>query len=79
MKKTYIVAVLMLQGIRKQPFESGEVVTPDNFPSGQFEALIEKGFIKEKPDETDEEKAKREAKEAEEAAAAEDSGKTKKK
>lgn len=63
MKKTYIVAVLMLQGIRKKPFESGDVVVPENFPAGQFETLIEKGYIAEKA-ETAEEKAKREAKEA---------------
>lgn len=68
-KVIYICAVLMLQGIRKKPFESGEEVTPENFPAEHFDKLVREGFIVEKPEETDEAKAKREASEA--AAAAE--------
>lgn len=73
-KVIYICAVLMLQGIRKKPFESGEEVTPENFPAEHFDKLVKDGFIKEKPaevvvEESADEKAKREADEL--AAAAE--------
>jgi hypothetical protein len=73
-KVIYICAVLMLQGIRKKPFESGEEVTPENFPAEHFDKLVREGFIVEKPEETNEAKAKREASEsavAAEAASAE--------
>ena len=77
-KVIYICAVLMLQGIRKKPFESGEEVTPENFPAEHFDKLLKDGFIKEKPaevvvEESADEKAKREANElATEAAKAEE-------
>lgn len=49
MKKVYIVAVLMLQGLRKKPFESGEEVVAENFSAENFDKLIAGGYIKEKP------------------------------
>lgn len=85
-KAIYICAVLQLQGIRKQPFEAGEVVVPENFPAEHFEKLIASGHIKEKPEEvsdeatvteTPEQKAEREAAEAK--AAEEAAAKAKKK
>lgn len=41
----YVCAVLQLQGLRKKPFESGEVVVAENFPAEHFEKLIASGHI----------------------------------
>lgn len=74
-KKVFIVAVGQLQGLRKQPFDAGDEVKEENFPSGHFQSLIERDYIKEKPAEvaveeieTPEAKLAREAKDAEDAA-----------
>jgi len=73
----YVCAVLQLQGLRKKPFESGEVVVAENFPAGHFEKLIASGHITPKEvDTTEADKAAAEAaalaeKEAADKAAAE--------
>lgn len=68
-KIIYICAVLQLQGIRKQPFEAGEKVTPDNFPVGNFDELLKKGYIKESEQTDEDAKAEAEALAAAEAEA----------
>lgn len=63
-KIIYICAVIQLQGIRKKPFESGEVVVPSNFPAEHFEKLIASGHIKEKTEKSEDDATQREDYEA---------------
>lgn len=43
--KSAIVKVLALQGKGKKIYHSGEKVIPENFPEGNFDALIKSGHI----------------------------------
>lgn len=44
--KRYKVIALYVQGLRKRPFEAGEIVTDSSFYEGIADYLVEQGFIK---------------------------------
>lgn len=43
--KKYKVLTCVLQGLRKTPFEGGEIVTESNFAEGAIGALVSGGFL----------------------------------
>lgn len=48
----YRVKALSLSGLNKRMFDSGDIVTEENFPEGNVPRLIAEGFLEEIPQET---------------------------
>lgn len=47
----YRVKALSLSGLNKKMFDSGDIVSEENFPEGNVPRLIAEGFLEEIPEE----------------------------
>ncbi len=68
----YKVVALSVGGLNKKIYNSGDIVTAENFPSGNAELLVKGGFLEEIKEV--EKKAKTKAEKASEEAGKEEAG-----